>query len=186
MGGAIFLCSMVLLIGAWAVVKHNNFVNLRNLVAESWRQIDVELRRRYDLIPNLVRVVEAYAQHERNMLLLLTQARAAAMELQALPDRATAESNLDQAVNTVLARAEFYPPLQASRQFMDLQRELAETENRIAAGRRIYNGNVRSLNTSLKTFPGSIIGSMMGIEPAAYFGTHGEVSPGNGTAELKR
>jgi len=170
MAAIIVLCVMaVVCVGIWGVVAHNTIVNQKNLVAESWRMIDVELLRRYDLIPNLVRVVEAFAQHERRMLELLTEARVSAMAKRALPERAEAEADLGQVVDTVLMRAESYPTLQSNRQFLVLQRELTATENRIAAARRIYNGNVRALNSSLQSFPSSIVGSLMGAKPAQYF-----------------
>jgi len=169
MAAIIFLCLAVVFIGIWGVVTHNTIVNQKNLVAESWRMIDVELLRRYELIPNLVRVVEAYAQHERRMLELLTEARVSAMAKRALPERAEAEVGLGQAVGTVLERAESYPALQSNRQFLKLQHELVETENRLAAARRIYNGNVRALNESLASFPSSVIGSLIGAQPAQYF-----------------
>jgi len=153
----------------WAVMTRNSFVRRINLVAESWRQIDVELRRRYDLIPNLVRVVEAYAQYERSALESLTARRAEAMAAHQMARRADAEDQLDVAVRGVLVYAERYPQLMASHQFLALQRELVNTEDRIAAGRRFYNGNVRALNTALHTFPSSIIGSSMNLGEAEYF-----------------
>jgi len=164
-----FLVSCGLIVVLWGIGKRNGFVASANLVAESWRQIDVELRRRYDLIPALVQVVEAHARYERATLEALAAARAFAMGTQQLPQRALAEDGLDQNVRNVLIQAEAYPTLRSNRQFMALQRELAGTEDRIAAGRRLYNGNVRSFNTALASFPGSVVGSMMGLQPAAYF-----------------
>jgi len=160
---------LLTLLVIWAVVTHNSFVRRANLVMESWRQVEVELRRRYDLIPNLVRVVEAYAQYEQATLTSLTARRAEAMATQQLPQRAQAEDDLGLAVRGVLVQAEQYPQLAASQQFLALQRELVNTEDRIAAGRRFYNGNVRALNTALQTFPSSLIGSSMKIQPAEYF-----------------
>ena len=160
---------LLTLLVIWAVVTHNSFVRRVNLVTESWRQVEVELRRRYDLIPNLVSVVEAYAQYERTMLTSLTERRSQAMATQQFASRAEAEDNLGQAVHGVLVQAEQYPQLAASQQFLALQRELVNTEDRIAAGRRFYNGNVRALNTALQTFPSSMIGSSMRIQPAEYF-----------------
>jgi len=162
---------LLVIVIIWAVVTRNSFVTRLNLVAESWRQVDVELRRRYDLIPNLVRVVQAYAEYERGLLESLTAARANAMTASSLPQRAGAEDNLGQAVHTVLVQAEAYPQLKASQQFLALQQELVNTEDRIAAGRRLYNGNVRALNTARNSFPSNIIGAMMGVAPAEYFET---------------
>jgi len=172
MFGILFFCvigPLLTLLVIWLVVTHNSFVRRANLVVESWRQVEVELRRRYDLIPNLVRVVEGYAQYEQSTLMSLTNIRAQAMAAQQLPQRAQAEDDLGQAVRGVLIQAEQYPQLAASQQFMALQNELVNTEDRIAAGRRFYNGNVRALNTALQTFPSSIIGSSMNIAPAEYF-----------------
>ena len=160
---------LVVLIGGWAISTHNSFVRRVNLVKESWRQVDVEMRRRYDLIPNLVQVVEAYAQYERSLLMSLTAARSEAMATQPIARRAMAEDQLGLAVRGVLVQAEAYPQLAASQQFLALQQELVNTEDRIAAGRRFYNGNVRALNTALESFPSQIIGSMMNIAPAEYF-----------------
>ena len=160
---------VVIVLASGAGATHNSIVRRRNLVTESWRQVDVELRRRYDLIPNLVQVVEAYAQYERSVLESLTAARETAMATQQLTQRADAEDQLGQAVRGVLIRAEQYPQLGASAQFLALQNELVNTEDRIAAGRRLYNGNVRALNNALQTFPSSIMGKMMNVEPAVYF-----------------
>ena len=169
-GVVLFLLLLLLVfVIIWGVATRNSFVTKLNLVAESWRQIDVELRRRYDLIPNLVRVVQGYAEYERGLLESLTAARSQAMAAQSLAQRASAEDSLGQAIHSILVQAEAYPQLRASEQFLSLQQELANTENRIAAGRRLYNGNVRVLNTARNVFPANVIGSMMGVQPAEYF-----------------
>jgi len=166
---AVTVIALLVLTIYWIISRRNRFVAMSNLVAESWRQVDVELRRRYDLIPNLVRVVEGYAQYERATLEALTAARSAVTSAHALPQRAMAEDGLGQTVRMALVQAEAYPVLQANQQFLALQHELVETEDRIAAGRRLYNGNVRAYNTALQTFPSSLIGSMMQLQPAEYF-----------------
>ena len=163
------LCLLVAVPALWAVVVRNRFVAYLNLVAESWRQVDVELRRRHDLIPNLVRTVEAQAAYERSTLEALVAARAQAMAAHDWAQRADGEDGLGRAVRFALAQFEAYPQLRASQQFVALQRELVDTEDRIAAGRRLYNGNVRALNTALTSFPSSLIGSAMGVLPGQYF-----------------
>jgi LemA protein len=169
----IVLAVVVVLLLA-VVVSYNRFVRQRNLVQESWRQVDVELRRRYDLIPNLVETVKGYAAQERNVLVAVTEARAAAMQaLQAagagVADQARAESVLGRALGGLFAVAESYPDLKSSQNFLALQQQLAETEDRIAAGRRFYNGNVRALNTRVEAFPSSIVASMFNFERTEYF-----------------
>jgi LemA protein len=169
----IVLAVVTLLIIA-LVVSYNRFVRQRNLVQESWRQVDVELRRRYDLIPNLVETVKGYAAQERNVLTAVTEARASAMQvLQAgttgVAQQAQAETALGRALGGLLAVAENYPDLKSSQNFLALQQQLAETEDRIAAGRRFYNGNVRALNTRVEAFPSSIVASMFSFDRAEYF-----------------
>jgi len=143
----------------WAIVTYNAFVRLRNLVQESWQQVDVELQRRYDLIPNRVETVKGYAAHERGLLEEVTRARA------------QAENMLTEAIGRLFAVAENYPDLRASENFAALQSELAATEDRIAAGRRFYNANVRALNTKGETFPANLVAGMFSIRRAEYFET---------------
>ena len=174
------------MIGVWIVVaivallfiafiaSYNRFVRQRNLVQESWRQIDVELRRRHDLIPNLVETVKGYAAQERTVLTAVTQARGAAVQaMQATSSgvaaQAQAETALGRALGGLFAVAENYPDLKSSQNFLALQQQLAETEDRIAAGRRFYNGNVRALNTRVEAFPSSIVASLFHFEKAEYF-----------------
>jgi LemA protein len=165
---------VVLLVVIGLAVSYNRFVRQRNLVAESWRQIDVELQRRHDLVPSLVETVKAYATHERQVFDDITQARAAAMQARSNAEndraqRATAENALSRAVVGVVAVAESYPQLKASENFLALQHELVETEDRIAAGRRFYNGNVRALNTRVQAFPSNLVASMFHFAAAEYF-----------------
>ncbi len=156
------------------IVSYNRFVRERNLVAESWRQIDVELQRRHDLIPNLVETVQGYAAHERHVFDDITRARAAAVQARSTAEndqatRATAENALSRAVVGVVALAEGYPQLKANQNFLALQHELVDTEDRIAAGRRFYNGNVRALNTRVQAFPSNIVAGMFHFSAADYF-----------------
>jgi LemA protein len=156
------------------IASYNRFVRQRNLVQESWRQIDVELKRRHDLIPNLVESVKGYAAQERGVLTAVTEARGAAVQtMQAsstgVAAQAQAESALGRALGGLLAIVENYPELKSSQNFLELQRQLAETEDRIAAGRRFYNANVRALNTRVEAFPSSIIASMFNVTKAEYF-----------------
>ncbi|MDX6197925.1 MAG: LemA protein [Actinomycetota bacterium] len=152
------------------VVSYNRFVRQRNLVQESWRQIDVELRRRHDLIPNLVETVKGYASHERTVLQNVVEARTAAVSAAGgVAAQAKAESQLAGSLRGLFAVAENYPDLKAAGPFQQLQAQLAETEDRIAAGRRFYNGNVRALNTRVEAFPSSLIASTFHFEKAEYF-----------------
>jgi LemA protein len=161
---------IVLIVVIWAIGTYNSFVRLRNLVQESWRQIDVELKRRHDLIPNLVETVKAYATHEQAVFESVTRARSAASEAGLSPAaQAQAEDVLSQGLGRLLAISEAYPQLQANQGFLGLHKELTNTEDRIAAGRRFYNANVRSLNTKIETFPASIIAGMSHVIRAEYF-----------------
>ena len=168
---ALWIVLAVLVLVALAlVVSYNRFVSQRNLVAESWRQIDVELHRRHDLIPNLVETVKGYASHERGVFEAVTEARAAAASPGSTPAiQAQQEGVLGQALGRLFAVAEAYPDLKASTNFLELQRQLTETEDRIAAGRRFYNANVRALNTRVESFPSNIVASTFNFTQAEYF-----------------
>ena len=167
---------VVLLIAGVAVMSlYNGFVKSRNLIQESWRQIDVELNRRYELIPNLVETVRAFASHERNTLEDVTRLRSQAQAISAqegsLPteQRSQAEEQLSGAVRNLMVSVEAYPELKSNTNFLELQRQLAETEDRIAAGRRFYNANVRVYNTKVDSVPSNIIANMFNFEKATYF-----------------
>lgn len=166
------LLAVVLIALVWGVATYNGFVRLRNLVQEAWRQIDVELHRRHDLIPNLVEAVKGYAAHERAVFEEVTAARAAAAAPGSSPaEQAAQENQLTAALGRLFAVAEAYPQLRASENFMALQAELTNTEDRIAAGRRFYNANVRRLNTKVETFPPNVIARWFGFTRAEYFET---------------
>lgn len=166
----ISLVVLLVVLSAWSVAIYNRLVRLRNLVQESWRQIDVELQRRHDLIPNLVETVKGYAKHERETLDAVIQARNAASEPTTSPvAQAQAENVLTQALGRLFALTEAYPDLKANANFLSLQQELTNTEDRLAAGRRFYNANVRELNILVETFPHLIIARAFGFTQAEYF-----------------
>lgn len=175
MEALIILGVIIVLVGipvGWGIATYNAFVRLRNLVQEAWRQIDVELQRRHDLIPNLVETVKGYAAHERAVFEEVTRARALASGPASGPaEQAAHENVLTQAIGRLFAVAEAYPQLRASENFQQLQAELTNTEDRIAAGRRFYNANVRELNTKVETFPANLIANMFTFERAEYFET---------------
>ena len=166
---------LAVLIALGFVVSYNRFVRQRNLVQESWRQVDVELTRRHDLIPNLVETVKGYAAHERTVLEAVTEARTQAQAATtggAGPaGQAQAENTLVRSLGGLFAVAENYPTLKADTNFLALQQQLGETEDRIAAGRRFYNGNVRALNTRIEAFPSSIVAGIGHFTKADYFET---------------
>ena len=163
--------AVVVVLGLFLAVSYNRFVSQRNLVAESWSHVDVELQRRHDLIPNLVATVKGYAAHEQQTLSAVTEARIAAEQAKSadLDTRATAENQLTKAVGSLVAVAENYPDLKASTNYLQLQNELVDTEDRIAAGRRFYNANVRAINTRVEAFPSSLIAGWFHFSKATYF-----------------
>ena len=171
----IVLVVIALAVVAWGVGAYNGFVKSRNLIQESWRQIDVELNRRYELIPNLVETVRGYAAHERNTLEQITALRNTARSLsqqshgQPSQQRAAVEAELTQAVHNLLVSVEAYPDLKSNTNFLELQRELTDTEDRIAASRRFYNANVRDYNTRVESVPSNIIAGFAKFEKATYF-----------------
>jgi len=166
----IAILALLVIVGLWAMGEYNGLVRLRNLVQESWRQIDVELKRRHDLIPNLVETVKGYAAHEKGVFEEVARARSAAITPGSGPaEQAQQENVLTQALGKLFAVAEAYPDLKASQNFMALQAELTNTEDRIAAGRRFYNANVRQLNTKIETVPTNIIAGMFHFVRAEYF-----------------
>ncbi len=167
----IFLAVLAFL-AVLVIASYNRFVRQRNLVQESWRQIDVELTRRHDLIPNLVETVKGYAAHERTTLQNVVDARTAAVNAGGgIAAKAQAETALAGSLRGLFAVAENYPDLKAAAPFQQLQAQLAETEDRIAAGRRFYNGNVRALNTRVEAFPSSLVAGTFGFKKAEYFET---------------
>ncbi len=163
------LLGVLVLLVLWAIVAYNRFVTLIQRAKEAWADIDVQLKRRYDLIPNLVETVKGYATHERTAFEEVTTARARAMNAGGVAEKGKAENMLTEALKTVFAVAEAYPDLKANTNFLELQRELSDTENKIQAARRFYNGNVRDLNTAIQVFPSNIIAGMFRFEPREFF-----------------
>jgi len=169
MSGIWILIGILAAAGLLLASIYNSLVRLRQQVKNGWAQIDVQLKRRYDLIPNLVETVKGYAAHEQQLLEKLVAAREHAVAAQGVHDQAQANDQLSAATNLLMARIEAYPDLKASANFLHLQQELGDTEDRIAAARRFYNGNVRQWNTMLQTFPASIIASQRSYAAAEYF-----------------
>ncbi len=166
------ILAIIVVAGLFLVSMYNRLVTLRQRVREAWSDIDVQLKRRYDLIPNLVETVKGYAAHEKGVFESVTQARANAIAAGATgtpEQRAQAENVLTGALRSVFAVAEAYPQLQASQNFRDLQENLTATEDKIAFARRFYNGNVRDYNTGLQTFPTNILAGMFGFTAEQYF-----------------
>lgn len=167
------LTYIVLGIGAliiiWLVLSYNGFVSRVNRAKEAWADIDVQLKRRYDLIPNLVETVKGYAKHESTAFENVTKARAAAMGATGAPEKAKAENALAGTLKSLFAVAEAYPDLKANQNFLELQRELSDTEDKIQAARRFYNTNVRDLLIALQSFPGNVIASAFGFKPMDLF-----------------
>jgi LemA protein len=167
------IVAIVVVVLLWLMFSYNRFITFINRAKEAWADIDVQLKRRYDLIPNLVNVVKGYATHESTAFEKVTQARAAAMGASNINDKATAENGLAGALKSVFAIAEAYPDLKANQNFLALQTELSDTENKIQAARRFYNTNVRDLNTSLEVFPGNIIAGAFHFSKMEFFNLEG-------------
>jgi LemA protein len=171
----IIILVILVILALVGMSAYNGFVKSRNVIQESWRQVDVELNRRYELIPNLVETVRAYAAHERNTLEDITRLRSQAQQLSqsegALPSqqRADVEEALSGAVRNLIVSVEAYPDLKSNTNFLELQRQLAETEDRIANGRRYYNANVRVYNTKVESVPTNIIANIFKFQKATYF-----------------
>lgn len=153
----------------WVVLTYNRLIALRNRVKEAFSDIDVQLKRRYDLIPNLVNTVKGYAAHEKGVFEKVTEARARAMGATGMHDKAAAENMLTGALKSLFAVAEAYPDLKASANFVELQRELRDTEDKIQAARRFYNTNVMALNTSIESLPSNIIAGLFNFKKEEFF-----------------
>jgi LemA protein len=169
----IILVVLVLIVALAAVAIYNRLVRLRNRAENSWAQVDVQLRRRYDLIPNLVEAVKGYSAHERGTFDEVTQARTAAQQAKGVAEQAEAENVLTAAIGRLFAVAEAYPQLRATENFQQLQAQLAETEQKIAVSRQVYNDTVLSYDNALETVPTNIVASLFGFRPQAYFETEG-------------
>lgn len=166
------LLGIVAVIVIWLIATYNGLIRSKNQVDEAWSDIDVQLKRRYDLIPNLIDTVKGYAKHERELFEKVTQARANAMKAEAAGDpkaSGEAENMLAGTLKTLFAVAENYPTLKADQNFAKLQDELSDTENKIQASRRFYNGNVRDFNTKVQVFPTNMIANMLGFKSREFF-----------------
>lgn len=163
------IIGIIAVIALWIVAAYNGLVSLVNQTKNAWSDIDVQLKRRYDLIPNLVEVVKGYAKHEKGVFEEVTKARSAAMNAKGVEEKGQAENMLSGALKSLFAVAESYPTLRASENFSKLQDQLTETENNIEASRRFYNANVRDLNTKIQTFPTNMIANMFGFTQQDFF-----------------
>jgi len=153
----------------WLIGAYNSFVRLVNRTKEAWADIDVQFKRRYDLIPNLVETVKGYAKHESEAFEKVTKARSQALGAQSVKEKETADNMVTSALKSIFAIAEAYPQLRAVESFVSLQNELADTENKIQAARRFYNGNVRDLNTRIESFPYNVIAGIFKFEQREFF-----------------
>ncbi len=172
--GTILLIVAVIIV-LWFVLSYNGFVSLVNRAKEAWADIDVQLKRRHDLIPNLIATVKGYAGHEEAVFSQVTEARAKALSAGTVAEKGQAENMLTNALKSVFAVAEAYPQLRAVESFTNLQNELSDTENKIQAARRFYNTNVRDLNTKIESFPGNIIAGIFKFSKQEFFEIENEV-----------
>src|SRR3989344_8714386 len=163
------ILGVVAVIVLWAIFAYNGFVRLMNRAEEAWADIDVQLKRRYDLIPNVVNTVKGYMTHERGTLEKVTEMRVKAMQAGSVGEHAQSENMLTEALKSLFAVAENYPDLKANQNFLGLQGDLTDTENKIQASRRFYNGNVRDFNTKLQVFPTNIIAGTMNFKAREFF-----------------
>ena len=163
------IIGIIVVVVVWIVAVFNALIQKRNRVKNAWSDIDVQLKRRYDLVPNLVETVKGYATHEAGVLENVTKARAAAMSAQG-PAKAEAENMLTGALKSLFAIAENYPQLRATENFQQLQGQLSTLENDIQSARRYYNASVRDLNTAVQVFPANVVAGMFGFNQAEFFG----------------
>lgn len=165
----LIILGLIVLVVLWLIVAYNGLVRLKNRTDEAWSDIDVQLKRRYDLIPNLVETVKGYATHERQVFENVTAARSAAMGATGPAAKAQSENMLAGALKSLFAVAEAYPDLKANQNFAKLQDELSDTENKIQAARRFYNGNARDLNTMIQSFPTNLMAKPFGFSAREFF-----------------
>ncbi|OGY51138.1 MAG: hypothetical protein A2951_00280 [Candidatus Buchananbacteria bacterium RIFCSPLOWO2_01_FULL_56_15] len=163
----IFVAVAVLVL--WLIGVFNGLIRLKNRTQEAFADIDVQLKRRHDLIPNLVETVKGYATHERELFEKVTQARSQAINAKGVAEKGKAENMLSETLKSIFAVAENYPDLKASQNFLQLQDELSDTENKIQASRRFYNGNVRDFNTKIEVFPNNLVAGTLGFKQFEFF-----------------
>jgi LemA protein len=173
MGTGLIALIVVVVIVLWLIATYNGLIRLKNRVDEAWSDIDVQLKRRYDLIPNLVNTVKGYATHEKELFEKVTEARTRAMSAGTTADKADAENALSGTLKTLFAVSENYPDLKANTNFLELQRELSDTENKIQASRRFFNGNVMEYNTKIQVFPTNLFAGMLNFAKRDFFEIEG-------------
>ncbi|OGY46402.1 MAG: hypothetical protein A2840_00880 [Candidatus Buchananbacteria bacterium RIFCSPHIGHO2_01_FULL_47_11b] len=167
-----FLIIILVVVAAvvlWLISVFNSLIKLKNQTQEGFSDIDVQLKRRHDLIPNLIETVKGYATHERELFEKVTQARTAAINAQGVNEKIKTENMLSETLKSIFAVAENYPDLKASQNFLKLQDELSDTENKIQAARRFYNGQVRDFNTKIQIFPNNLVASLLGFGKFDFF-----------------
>jgi LemA protein len=169
MGIGLILLIIIAVVVIAAVAMYNGLIRLKNRVDEAWSDIDVQLKRRHDLIPNLVNTVKGYAAHERELFEKVTEARTAAMSAGTPGEKEKAENMLSGTLKSLFAVAEAYPDLKANQNFLELQREITDTEDKIMASRRFYNGNVRDFNTKIEIFPTNILAGILNFAKREFF-----------------
>lgn len=175
MNPTLIILGVIVLIVLWLIAVYNGLIRLNNQTKEAWSDIDVQLKRRYDLIPNLIETVKGYAAHESQTLEKVIQARNAAMNnTGSVADKAQAENALSGTLKSIFALSESYPALRANENFLKLQDELSDTENKIQASRRFYNGNVRDFNIKIEVFPNNLIAQRLGFKKYDFFEAAGE------------
>lgn len=169
MSGLTIIIILIVVLVLWGVAVFNKLITLRTRKEEAWSDIDVQLKRRYDLIPNLVNTVKGYMEHEASTFQKVTEARTAAMAAETVEEHAQAENMLTGALKSLFAVSENYPELKANENFIELQRELTDTENKIQAARRFYNTVVRDLNIAVQKFPSNLVANLVKIGQAEFF-----------------
>lgn len=170
---SLIILIIFLILIAWIVITFNSLIKSKNRAKEAFSDIEVQLKRRYDLIPNLIETVKGYASHEKEVLEKVTQARTKAMEAKGIKEKLEAENALSGTLKTLFAVSERYPDLKASTNFLELQQELRDTEDKIQAARRFYNANVRDLNIKIESFPSNLIASLFGFQKMEFFEIEG-------------
>ncbi len=163
------LVGIVLVVAMWLILTYNGLIRSKNRVEEAWSDIEVQMKRRYDLIPNLINTVKGYAKHEEGVFTKVTEARTAAMGATSMADHSKSENMLSETLKSLFAVSENYPQLQASQNFLELQHELADAEDKIMAARRFYNANTRDFNTKLQVFPTNLIAGVFGFLAREFF-----------------
>ena len=169
MSSTFIIVGILVTVTVWLITVYNGLIKLKNRVDEAWSDIDVQLKRRHDLIPNLINTVKGYAAHEKELFEKVTEARTRAMGAKDAKEQAEAENMLSDTLKSLFAVAENYPDLKANQNFLELQKELTDTEDKIQAARRFYNGNVRDFNTKIQVFPNNLIARMLHFKQYEFF-----------------